>query len=525
MIERSDHRAALVAWVASARFLGRVRAFAVKASSSEKQLELRLRQLFFQAEAQVINNILKGGPGSPTLTAPMSGMSRLMADEIAGVTRDIVSYPTIGQTLKDQAFTASSTTMARLRGDVMDTISQAYNAGLGTNETAALVRQQFEAMASYEAKRIAQTEVNSAQNFGKFARMSDARVSFGQWITAQDERVRDTEDANHVILHGQIVRMGQPFSNGLKFPGDKDGPIAEWINCRCTIVPYILPEGMIAPPGDAPFYEADLVPLVQVTPEDLANEQARQTAANTFVSKVELSSAKGHGGWQLERATKMANEVATPINPAFSQTMAEAQKFVRFGGRVGSNALADFQPTTTLGTDYIRMGKYQNWGFSYTKARGTLAHETGHALDNLFDFTGGPTATSYPQGSGFKLAVNQLDSETSKGVAAIRAEVAKAFARQRQEIADYLGGDAQLAAFIAKHKNYKYGWWSKLDKDKSFDIVTRYSLKNEQEFFCEALKQYYLPHNGGQVVAQHHPKLDKLIRKVIFEGRDASTVP
>jgi hypothetical protein len=26
-------------------------------------------------------------------------------------------------------------------------------------------------------------------------------------------------------------------------------------------------------------------------------------------------------------------------------------------------------------------------------------------------------------------------------------------------------------------------------------------------------------------VAQHHPKLDKLIRKVIFEGRDASTVP
>jgi hypothetical protein len=60
-------------------------------------------------------------------------------------------------------------------------------------------------------------------------------------------------------MHGQIVRVGDQFSNGLRYPGDRTGEIAEWINCRCTTVPFIMPIGFIAPPGVLHFYEDELL--------------------------------------------------------------------------------------------------------------------------------------------------------------------------------------------------------------------------------------------------------------------------
>jgi len=60
------------------------------------------------------------------------------------------------------------------------------------------------------------------------------------------------------------VRVGEPFSNGLYYPGDRsggDGTIREWINCRCRLVPFLMPEGKMAPIGKNWFYEGDLKDL------------------------------------------------------------------------------------------------------------------------------------------------------------------------------------------------------------------------------------------------------------------------
>lgn len=54
------------------------------------------------------------------------------------------------------------------------------------------------------------------------------------WVTARDERVRDT----HVLAGGQTVGLEEPFVVGagmLLYPGDPSGPAAETVNCRCAI--------------------------------------------------------------------------------------------------------------------------------------------------------------------------------------------------------------------------------------------------------------------------------------------------
>ena len=52
-----------------------------------------------------------------------------------------------------------------------------------------------------------------------------------QWLATLDERVRET----HLALHGAAVDRGERFWNGLRFPGDKEGDIGEWISCRCAV--------------------------------------------------------------------------------------------------------------------------------------------------------------------------------------------------------------------------------------------------------------------------------------------------
>ena len=53
-----------------------------------------------------------------------------------------------------------------------------------------------------------------------------------QWITMEDERVRPT----HVKCGSQgPVALDGKFSNGLRFPGDPQGPASETCNCRCWL--------------------------------------------------------------------------------------------------------------------------------------------------------------------------------------------------------------------------------------------------------------------------------------------------
>lgn len=182
--------------------------------------------------------------------------------------RDRVELP--NQTydlIKNHSFEASQYTLTRMRDDVMGNLAKSYEEGLGIDDAANRLRDKFQGMRDYELERIARTEIQSGQNMGAYETEREFHINYHMWWSADDDRVRDgtTSDADHTYMHGQIVRVGEPFSNGLLYPGDMSGPIEEWINCRCRIVPFLMPEGMMAPNADF-FYEEDLVPI-PVEPE------------------------------------------------------------------------------------------------------------------------------------------------------------------------------------------------------------------------------------------------------------------
>jgi len=52
------------------------------------------------------------------------------------------------------------------------------------------------------------------------------------WIATNDGRTRDS----HRDIDRESVGIDQPFSNGLMYPGDPNGPASEVINCRCTML-------------------------------------------------------------------------------------------------------------------------------------------------------------------------------------------------------------------------------------------------------------------------------------------------
>ena len=161
--------------------------------------------------------------------------------------------------LRSQAFEASDRVIARVTGDVMGRIAEGYAKGLGIRDVAQSLQDQFSQIRGYEAERIARTETNSAQSAGRYLTMEELGVEYHQWWTADDDRVRDSEEVSHVEMHGQIVRVGDLFSNGLRYPGDKSGDISEWVSCRCTDVPFLMPIDKMPPLGVSYFYEHGII--------------------------------------------------------------------------------------------------------------------------------------------------------------------------------------------------------------------------------------------------------------------------
>lgn len=170
----------------------------------------------------------------------------------------------MNQLIENHSFVASAGTMARLTGDVMSNLAESFQKGLGIDEAADRLNTVFQGMRDWELRRVARTEINGFQNMGAYETIKELGANYHQWWTAMDDRVRD----QHIPLHGQIVRVGDKFSNGLEYPGDRNGPIEEWINCRCRPIIFIMPLGYIQP-GLAYFYEED---LIKVDPDEIDTE-------------------------------------------------------------------------------------------------------------------------------------------------------------------------------------------------------------------------------------------------------------
>ena len=158
--------------------------------------------------------------------------------------------------LLEKTFTASKRTLARVTSQINQIITDGYTSGKGINVVAGMMQKRFDQLETWEAKRIARTEIHNAHNNAVMRTYQSMNVEYTQWIAADDDRTRDS----HVEDDREIIPIGATYSNGLAYPGDTSGPIEEWINCRCSNAPYVVPYGYMAP-EHYPFREEDLIKI------------------------------------------------------------------------------------------------------------------------------------------------------------------------------------------------------------------------------------------------------------------------
>ena len=161
------------------------------------------------------------------------------------------------QDLLDKVFIASQATLARVDTSIKTLLTEGYQSGKGINYVANLLIKRFDQLQTWEAQRIARTEIHNSHNTAVMDTYQELGVEYTMWISAGDDgRTRDS----HLEVDGEIIPIGGTYSNDLKYPGDTDGPIEEWINCRCSNAPYVIPYGYTAPPF-SPFREEDLIQI------------------------------------------------------------------------------------------------------------------------------------------------------------------------------------------------------------------------------------------------------------------------
>lgn len=115
---------------------------------------------------------------------------------------------------------------------ILKRIGAGIEAGEGHEEIAKEIKDLYN-LRDRQARVIARHETGSSLNGGRFMQMTEEDVQRHEWLSSRDDRVRDS----HKDLDGQVVEVGEAFTNGLEFPQDPNGEPSETIGCRCLTLP------------------------------------------------------------------------------------------------------------------------------------------------------------------------------------------------------------------------------------------------------------------------------------------------
>jgi hypothetical protein len=120
------------------------------------------------------------------------------------------------------------------------TLQEGLDAGESTEELAARIRSECNAIDKGRSNVIAQTETAAAFGYGRNEAMREAGVARKAWLTSGNDNVRDShKDAGKKYSVAKAIPLDEPFIVGghaLQYPGDSSGPTEEIINCHCVQV-------------------------------------------------------------------------------------------------------------------------------------------------------------------------------------------------------------------------------------------------------------------------------------------------
>lgn len=168
-----------------------------------------------------------------------------------------------GANLSDEQLAAAARARAeaaadRIVANVTDDLVADVEAlrGISADEADRVLRERADHVVAREARSSARIAVTNASSQATAEAIETLGIPYQKWVTVGDARVRST----HAAQNGQIAARGTPFSNGLAYPGDTNGPASEWANCRCHLEPWTPPDGTIVPPGKTTFFESETIP-------------------------------------------------------------------------------------------------------------------------------------------------------------------------------------------------------------------------------------------------------------------------
>jgi len=136
----------------------------------------------------------------------------------------------------------------RLLDDIRDELNAGLEAGETLKQMTDRIRQAVAASAEtperggpyVRAERIARTEAEAAAGFARYEAFTQIGVERHRWVNAADNFVREShKDEAEGGVGGEVRDVGEPFSNGLYYPGDPSGAPGEVINCRCLAEPMV----------------------------------------------------------------------------------------------------------------------------------------------------------------------------------------------------------------------------------------------------------------------------------------------
>ena len=223
-------------------------AFVAKASGDTTASQVVDPEIARQAEALLLNKQEWEAKMRMAFAAPIKRVASLALAGAAEETGSLsigVGHPAVAEALSKQTITLAQdltgTLADRVRTRMLEALSKSTSP-LDLHESIREVLPELEgslkkAFANKDARAqvIARTEGGKASNNARNTQFVEDGIAETQWLTEQDDSVRDS----HRAIDGTVAKIGEPFGNGLRYPQEDGAPAEEVISCRCRVVPVL----------------------------------------------------------------------------------------------------------------------------------------------------------------------------------------------------------------------------------------------------------------------------------------------
>lgn len=179
-------------------------------------------------------------------------------------------------------------------------LTSAFTASILSGDSIPKMAQKISEVAEMDrhaAVRNARTMCTGAENAGRsngYKRAEAMGIDLKQqWVATLDGRTRDS----HRELDGEIIKVGEKFSNGCRFPGDPEGAARETYNCRCALVAVV--NGIDPMAFDKTDTLRRKLENSEITYEEWKHQHRRQQNADTLYRKGYTFRKKNAAGFEV----------------------------------------------------------------------------------------------------------------------------------------------------------------------------------------------------------------------------------